>query len=66
MKNLNTPMDDELRPEYDLQSLRVRKVGLGRKNFNSVKVDSKNPDSTELAEKNDFEQSSEFENTQKK
>ncbi len=26
-------MDDELRPEYDLRSLRVRKVGPGRKGF---------------------------------
>ena len=26
-------MEDELRPEYDLQSLRVRKLGPGRKSF---------------------------------
>jgi len=26
-------MDDELRPEYDLKSLRVRKLGAGRKSF---------------------------------
>lgn len=26
-------MDDELRPEYDLNSLRVRKVGSGRVGF---------------------------------
>ncbi len=26
-------MDDELRPEYDLSRLRVRKVGPGRKGF---------------------------------
>ena len=26
-------MEDELRPEYDLQSLQVRKLGHGRKRF---------------------------------
>ena len=26
-------MEDELRPEYDLQSLQVRKLGAGRKRF---------------------------------
>ncbi|MDQ3688411.1 MAG: hypothetical protein M3430_22850 [Acidobacteriota bacterium] len=26
-------MEDELRPEYDLKSLRVRKLGSGRKSF---------------------------------
>jgi len=26
-------MDDELRPEYDLKSLRVRRLGPGRKSF---------------------------------
>ncbi len=26
-------MDDELRPEYDLKRLKVRKVGPGRKHF---------------------------------
>ena len=29
-------MEDELRPEYDLQSLHVRKLGPGRKHFGSV------------------------------
>jgi hypothetical protein len=28
-------MEDELRPEYDLKSLRVRKVGPGRTGFGS-------------------------------
>jgi len=33
-------MEDELRPEYNLQSLRVRKVGPGRKGFGpSVRLD---------------------------
>lgn len=27
MKKVETEMEDELRPEYDLRSLRVRKVG---------------------------------------
>jgi len=29
-------MEDELRPEYDLKSLQVRKVGPGRKNFGDM------------------------------
>ena len=33
MKKVDTEMDDELRPEYDLKSLRVRKVGPKRKGF---------------------------------
>jgi hypothetical protein len=33
MKKVETEMDDELRPEYDLKSLRVRRLGLGRKSF---------------------------------
>jgi hypothetical protein len=28
-----TQMEDELRPEYDLKSLRVRRLGPGRKSF---------------------------------
>jgi len=30
MKKINDELDDELRPEYDLRSLRVRKVGPAR------------------------------------
>lgn len=33
MKKVETEMENELRPEYDLRSLRVRKVGPGRKGF---------------------------------
>ncbi len=33
MKKDETTMQDELRPEYDLKSLQVRKVGPGRKHF---------------------------------
>jgi hypothetical protein len=33
MKKVETEMDDELRPEYDLSSLRVRRLGPGRKSF---------------------------------
>ena len=36
MKKVETDMDDELRPEYDLRSLRVRKIGPGRKSFGGV------------------------------
>ena len=36
MKKVETDMDDELRPEYDLRSLRVRKLGRGRKRFAGV------------------------------
>lgn len=36
MKKIETEMDDELRPEYDLRSLRVRKLGPGRKSFGEV------------------------------
>jgi hypothetical protein len=38
MKNINTEMDDELRSEYDLKSLRVRKVGPERKSFGGATV----------------------------
>jgi len=34
MKQINNEMEDELRPEYDLRSLRVRKVGRERVGFN--------------------------------
>ncbi|HXG66754.1 MAG TPA: hypothetical protein VNO70_16755 [Blastocatellia bacterium] len=33
MKKDETEMDDDLRPEYDLKSLRVRRLGPGRKSF---------------------------------
>lgn len=38
MKKANTEMKDELRPEYDLRSLRVRKVGPERKSFGGPTV----------------------------
>ena len=38
MKKDNSELDDELLPEYDLKSLRVRKLGSGRKSFGSVIV----------------------------
>ena len=38
MKNDNLELDDELLPEYDLKSLRVRKLGSGRKIFGSAIV----------------------------
>ena len=33
MKKVETEIEDELRPEYNLKSLRVRKLGPGRKSF---------------------------------
>ncbi|MEO6390466.1 MAG: hypothetical protein ABIP75_01360 [Pyrinomonadaceae bacterium] len=33
MKKDETKLSDELRPEYDLRSLRVRKMGRDRKSF---------------------------------
>ena len=33
MKKVDTEMDDELRPEYDLRSMRVRRMGPERKSF---------------------------------
>ena len=38
MKKVETTLDDELRPEYDLRSLRVRKVGPKRKSFSGRSV----------------------------
>ena len=38
MKKDNVKMEDELRPEYDLMSLKVRKVGPERKNFFGITV----------------------------
>jgi hypothetical protein len=38
MKKDNPTLDDELLPEYDLKSLRVRKIGSGRKSFGSAIV----------------------------
>jgi hypothetical protein len=38
MKTVDTKIDDELRLEYDLRSLRVRKVGPERKNFGGSTV----------------------------
>ena len=36
MKKVEPEMADELRPEYDLGALRVRKLGPGRKRFGDV------------------------------
>ncbi len=38
MKKVDTEMDDELRPEYDLKGLRVRKLGPGRESFGGAVV----------------------------
>ena len=36
MKKVKTDKEDELRPEYDLKNLKVRKLGPGRKRFGDV------------------------------
>jgi len=36
VKNFNAETRDELREEYDVKSLRVRKLGSGRKSFGDV------------------------------
>ena len=36
MKKVKTNNNDELRPEYDLKNLKVRKFGPGRKSFGNV------------------------------
>jgi hypothetical protein len=38
MKKVKTDMEDEVRSEYDLKSLRVRKLGLGRKSCGGLTV----------------------------
>ena len=38
MEKNNSDIEDRLLPEYDLKSLRVRKLGSGRKNFGSEVV----------------------------
>ena len=45
MKKVDAEMDDELRPEYDLKSLRVRKVGPKRKSFRGRSIQLE-PDTT--------------------
>mgnify|MGYP001613718705 FL=1 len=46
MKNVKTVMEDDLRPEYDLRSLCVRKVGSGRNKFSeSIRLE---PDVAEV------------------
>jgi hypothetical protein len=38
MKKDNSALEDELRSEYDLKSLRVRRLGSGRKSFGTTIV----------------------------
>jgi hypothetical protein len=38
MKRVKLEMEDDLRAEYDLKSLRVRKLGSGRKSFGGATV----------------------------
>ena len=45
MKKVDAEMDDELRPEYDLRDLQVRKVGPKRKSFRRRSIQLE-PDTT--------------------
>jgi hypothetical protein len=45
LKRIMPEANDELRPEYDLRSLRVRKFGPARKSFGTVRSE---PDSAEV------------------
>jgi hypothetical protein len=47
MKRDKSPMEDDLRTEYDLKSLRVRRLGPGRKGFGSTTVQLE-PDVAEM------------------
>ena len=38
MKKAELEMEDELRPEYDLKSMRIRKLGSGRRSFGGATV----------------------------
>jgi hypothetical protein len=38
MKKVEAEREDELRPEYDLKSLRVRRLGPGRKSFGGAVI----------------------------
>jgi hypothetical protein len=38
MKKVTPEMADDLRPEYDLRSLQVRRVGPGRKSFGGLMI----------------------------
>jgi hypothetical protein len=38
MKKVKSEIEDDLQPEYDLKSLRVRKMGAGRKSFGGSTV----------------------------
>ena len=40
MKRTRKKEDDELKPEYDLKSLRVRKLGLGRTRFGETSIET--------------------------
>lgn len=38
MSKIESEIEDDLRPEYDLHSLQVRKVGSGRKGFGGLTI----------------------------
>jgi len=43
MKKDKTEKDDELRPEYDIKKLRLRKMGPERKDFSGSTIESSKP-----------------------
>ncbi len=47
MKRVELEMEDEMRSEYDLKSLRVRKLGSGRKSFGET-IGRLEPDVAEM------------------
>ena len=47
MKKIEDEIEDELRPEYDLESLRVRKMGRDRSGFGG-RVVQRTPDVAEM------------------
>lgn len=48
MNKVDLEMEDDLRPEYDLRNLRVRKVGPGRKNLAGLTMVRLEPDVAEM------------------
>lgn len=48
MSKVESEMEDDLRPEYDLRSLQVRKAGPGRKNLAGLTVVRLEPDVAEM------------------
>lgn len=52
MQSSDLEMEDELRPEYDLKSMRVRKLGGGRFEFARTATQDNQFESSAITEKN--------------